>query len=61
MNFGKAEARSLIIGGKIQLDEQCYQLCSDGSLRLTVTERQQQARRNALLQRINQLSQLNQR
>ncbi|WP_049585655.1 MULTISPECIES: replication endonuclease [Photorhabdus] len=58
LNFGKAEARSLIIGGKIHVDEKCYQLCSDGSLRLTVTERQKQACHNALLQRINQLNPL---
>ncbi len=58
LNFGKAEVQSLIIGGKINVDDKCYQLRSDGSLRQTVTEHQQQARRNALLQRINQLNPL---
>ncbi len=55
LDFSQLMARSLIIGGKINLGEQSFRLWTEGSFIPIETERQKAARRDALRQRINNI------
>ncbi|PHM36191.1 replication protein A [Xenorhabdus mauleonii] len=58
MNFSRLMAKSLIIGGQINLGEQKFRLWTDGSFIPVETERQKETRREALRQRIINLSEM---
>ncbi|WP_408673203.1 replication endonuclease [Xenorhabdus doucetiae] len=58
LDFSRLMAQSLIIGGKINLGEQSFRLWTDGSFIPVETERQKEARRDALRQRINQIGEM---
>ncbi|WP_338804821.1 replication endonuclease [Xenorhabdus griffiniae] len=58
MNFSRLMAQSLIVGGKISINEQPFQLWTNGSFIPLGSERQQEARREALRQRINNIGEM---
>ncbi|WP_155416497.1 MULTISPECIES: hypothetical protein [Photorhabdus] len=51
-------AKSLIIGGKINIGEQSFKLQADGSFIPIETERQREERRVALRQRIKNIGEM---
>ncbi|WFQ80908.1 replication endonuclease [Xenorhabdus sp. SF857] len=58
MDFSRFMARSLIMSGKISINEQPFKLWTNGSFIPVETERQKQVRREALRQRINNLGEM---
>ncbi|PHM68282.1 replication protein A [Xenorhabdus sp. KJ12.1] len=58
MNFSRFMARSLIIGGKISVNEQPFKLWTNGSFIPMESERQKEMRRDGLRTRINQLGKM---
>ncbi|MEQ1974991.1 replication endonuclease [Xenorhabdus sp. SGI240] len=58
MDFSRFMARSLIMSGKISINEQPFRLWMDGRFIPVETERQKQVRREALRQRINNLGEM---
>ncbi|KMW71683.1 hypothetical protein TI10_18970 [Photorhabdus luminescens subsp. luminescens] len=58
MDFCRAMAKSLIIGGKINIGEQSFKLQADGSFIPIETERQREERRVALRQRIKNIGEM---
>ncbi len=59
MDFSRAMANSLIVGGKINIGEQSFKLWTDGSFIPIETECQKEARRDLLWQRIKNIGELN--
>jgi hypothetical protein len=58
MDFSRFMAKSLIIGGKINIDGQPFKLWTNGSFIPMESERQKETRLNRLCQRINQLGEM---
>ncbi|BET95526.1 hypothetical protein TCT1_04470 [Xenorhabdus sp. TCT-1] len=58
MDFSRFMAQSLIIGGKISINEQPFKLWTNGSFIPLESERQKETRRNKLWQRINHLREM---
>ncbi|MDC9588570.1 replication endonuclease [Xenorhabdus sp. XENO-10] len=58
MSFSRFMAQSLIIGGKISVNEQSFKLWTNGSFIPLESERQQTMRRDKLWQRINHLREM---
>ncbi|WP_232326382.1 replication endonuclease [Xenorhabdus hominickii] len=58
MDFSRFMAQSLIIGGKISVNEQPFKLWTNGSFIPMESERQKEMRRDGLRARINQLGEM---
>ncbi len=58
MDFSRFMAQSLIIGGKISINEQLFKLWTNGSFIPVESERQKETRRDGLRARINRLGKM---